>query len=692
MSKSIRNELVETLGIEKDEAAKLIATYARNHNGNVDVTQIEENIEKIVNSMIYELGTIYKDYDVKHEILECGKDRQEEGIMSLLDDENQELALSYLSNRYYENVNTWALTFYHATQKQLLKILDGGIEAYREFVNKLPYQNINRVARTYGIESEIAEFLSINGSQKDFQQFMIDIQPIRDEETQLMEKYVSNWSGKTERKSCPQNLSSKLFKKLQEQLQENGTILFERESIMRGLSTIHNNKQLSEIEKEKLQDTFIVYSLRGEIDDNFVRLARVENAVSFDTLNEYLKMDSTTPWNEKEEFLTKKVLPASEREMQNAYNVLLITLNEKSKSKELSPEQIIELLEKTSLSKEGKNHMKMIQDEETKDTKLVISVAHPVIKGESMDIELNGNDLKQIIDIANDKSLAGANKQLEKFSQAGIGEVSVLNNWKTDSRFRYSSENVIGAIGEEENSPYLTGGELSDNDGLSDVQVKCPYSIISDTMYLDHKIAEMTPEQIEQFNHKTEPVQVKEHYYRYGKVDGYYTCNVYDFEINGEKYHIKNAEWTNGGNYTVVWKGEEENYPEIAMGLSSSYSEWARNQSGVNIDSMLSFISENPMRFSEYYDKRAKGSDCCGRFPASHIEKLCIDIMEMLPESKLRELKEQELKYPNEEFLEEVVGRATVRKVLKEQEKEAQNLLTEYEKLNPSKDKYLSNE
>lgn len=692
MAKSIRSELMEKLGIEKDEVAKLIATYARNHSGNVNVTEIVRDVEKIASQMIYGLGTIYKDYDVRHEILDCGKDRQEDGIMSLLDEEEQQLALSYLTNRYAENVNTWALTFYHATQKQLLEILDGGIDSYRKFVDKLPYQNINRVARTYGIESEVAEFLAANGQPKDFQQFMTDVQPVRDQETELMEQYVSNWSGKTERKSCPQNLSRKIFQKLQEEMQEKGTVSFDRENIMRGLATIHNNKQLSETEKEQLQDLFITHSLYGEVDDNFIRLARTGASAQFDTLREYLEMSPNATWDEKQHFLTERVLPASELSIQNSYNTLLTTLAEKAKTDELTPAQIMTLIRESSLSRDGKNYMRMLQDEKTKGTKLLVSIAHPVIRGESMDIELNGTTLKEIIDKANHSSLSEANRQLEEFTQSGIGEISVSSNWKTDNRFRYSSENVIGVIGDEDNSPYLTGGELSDNAGLTDLQVKCPYDIISDMMYIQSQIAEMTPEQIEKFNHRSEPVEVKEHHYRYGRVDGYYSRTVYDFEINGEKYHIKGADWTNGGRYTVVWRGEEENYPETAMGLSSSYSEWARHQSGVNIDSVIEFINQNPNRFSKFLDEHAKGQDCCGLFPAPHIERLCRDIMRMETESELKKAKEQDMQYPDEAFLGEVVGRATAKKVLTEQEKGAQDLLAEYEQLDPNKDKSISDD
>ena len=61
--------------------------------------------------------------------------------------------------------------------------------------------------------------------------------------------------------------------------------------------------------------------------------------------------------------------------------------------------------------------------------------------------------------------------------------------------------------------------------------------------------------------------------------------------------------------------------------------------------------------------------------------------MKMQPESELKKLKEKNTRYPDEAFLEEVVNRATVKKVLKEQEKKAQDLLVEYEQLDQNKDK-----
>ena len=44
MEKSIRNDLMEILGIRKEEAEKLIATYSREHNGKIDVERIKEDV------------------------------------------------------------------------------------------------------------------------------------------------------------------------------------------------------------------------------------------------------------------------------------------------------------------------------------------------------------------------------------------------------------------------------------------------------------------------------------------------------------------------------------------------------------------------------------------------------------------------------------------------------------------------
>ncbi len=693
MEKSIRNDLMEILGIRKEEAEKLIATYSREHNGKIDVERIKEDVNKITNSMIHELGWIYNSYDIRHEMLECGKDRQAEAITSLLeDDDEKKLALSYLPNWYYLNVDRWASTFYHATQKNLLDTLNGGIEEYRKLVDELPYENINRVARTFNMESKMVEFLAKNGQQEDFQKFMTDIEPVRDYDEELMDKYVINYSGKTITKSCPQQISDKLFKKAQEKVKKDDKVVFDRENIMRGLSAIYNNKKLSKDEKDELQDLFMTKSLEKNVNNEFTRLVKKEDYSNFNILKQYLNMKPDISWEEKEKFINNQILLKKKKEMKKVYNEFLENIENKSKTEEITPEVFIDELVKSPLSKNGRNELMIMQDEKTKKEELVVSTKNPIIWGEELNIKVDGTKLKELINSINNESLSKANKELEECANAGIGEISTFNNWKTVNRFSESSENILGAINEEENSPYLTGGELSSSGGLTDLKVKCPYNVISkDRIFLDEEIAEMTPEQIKKFNNKAEPVHVEEHRYRFGRIDGYYTRHVYDFNINGEQYHIKGADWTNGGSYTVVWKGEEQNYPEKAMGLSSSRSEWARNQRGVSFGAVIKFISENPMRFSVYYYIFAEDCDSCGRFPTPHIESMCKDIMRMPRESKLREIKEIDLQNSKEDFINELLKSANDKKELKEKERQAQDLLTEYEKLE-QKDIYLRNE
>jgi len=363
---------------------------------------------------------------------------------------------------------------------------------------------------------------------------------------------------------------------------------------------------------------------------------------------------------------TEKELSNIELSIQNAYNILLTTLVEKEKMDELTPEQIIKIVGETSLLKEGKICMRFKYDEECKKAKLIVSGTQPSISGKSMDFELDGTALREVIDRTNNKSLSIANKKLEEFAEKGVGEIS-LSNREEVIRFRRNKENL----------PYLIGGELSDNDGLTDLQVICPYSTISDMMDLQIQIAEMTPEQVEKFNHKVPPVQVKTHKYRYSKVDGGYVCTVFDFEIDGKKYHVKNDNWSNFADYTVLWEGEEENYPETAIGLTSSYSEYADDQDSVNINSVIEFINQNSNRFSEYLNRWACRADCCGRFPLEHIEEFCKSIMIMDPESILRELKGKDTQVLEEVFIEDVVTKAAEKKALTEKEKKAFDLLSE---------------
>ena len=66
--------------------------------------------------------------------------------------------------------------------------------------------------------------------------------------------------------------------------------------------------------------------------------------------------------------------------------------------------------------------------------------------------------------------------------------------------------------------------------------------------------------------------------------------------------------------------------------------------------------------------------------------------MMMQPESKLRETQEKSQQCSNDNFLEEVVESASLKKTLINQEKDAKDLLEEYKKLDPNKYVSISDE
>ncbi len=672
MEKSIRTKLMESFGITKGEAAALIRTYARNHDGQVNLEQIKEDVEHIVDRMIHNVGIVYKEYDIKHELTECGKDRTEEAMYTLMGNpEDEKLLESYLINRYSTNVGIWGDTFYKATQKKMLEILDSGIENYRDLVEQLPFENINRVASTFDVELEVADFLSQNGTPKDFQKFMTSTRPLRKNDD-------------IERKSCPKDLSDKIFTELQISDHYKTLNCFNRDGIMRGLSSIYNATGLTPEEKEKAQNLFIREFLEHGYEEEFIRLCRTEIPQKFETMQEYFQMSPDTPWEEKESFFEAKVFPEVEARIKGLYQKFFTDLKKRMENGDISVEEFKDLVDNSELIENG-NQISIYDDDETNKAVLVVWTGNP-ITGETMNIEMDGEELKSIIDTINKNGLEKAKKQIDTMTKKGIGETQILDDYaKYGYKIPDGEDKVLGVLSEEKDSPYIVGGYLDKAGKLTDLEVKVPYSVILSNM-VNFQIWDerqgMTPEQIKQFNHSAEKIETSEHSYTYGRVDGYYSRDVLDFEIDGKKFHIKSADWTNGGGYTIMWSGDDENYPEEGIGFSSSYSEWARAQRGVNKEWLMEAIAENPSRFAKYYDENKDISDSCGRFPTEHIEKIYSQIMQMEPESILR-TRQSELAEPGQSnenaFAERIVENATERVNVRKKDEAAKELLSEYE-------------
>ncbi len=661
---SIRKELMERLGINKEEAEILIKENAKANVGRVDPYQIENEIGMIANSMIFNLGYIYKNYDIRHELIECGKDRVYEAIESLLSKEEFEIAKKYLKNNNAYTVQEWAEIFYHTIQKRIQDELDSGIDNYRRLVEALPYKNISRVARTYGMENKIAEYIALNGTQEDFQKFMTDIEPVRGK-------------GEVERKSCPNSISRKIFSKLQEFIREGSFKEFSRNNIMMLLSGVHTNKLLNEKEKQELENMVIDAYLKGEIGEDFTRLIRSKIGIDFDTLKEYLEMSKKFKGNLQKDFITQKLEVIFEQNLQKSYDNLVGEMKKAIKENVPTPEEFIEKIKKSDLSKNEQNRLSIRKDEESGETRLYIDLYNPITR-RNMTIILDGTELSRIIDIINKNSINISKEKLEELTQRGIGKVSVCSTNRIEEE---KEQNAVGCLEKGENAAYLVGGRLDDYYQLEDFEIKVPYNIISDQIFLKGGTTEMTKEQVERFNNTATPVEIHEHQYwsrreqRMKYVD--------DFEIDGEQYHIENSSWTNGGIYTVIWKGAEREQPAIALGISSSKSRYASQQTGVNIQSMLKIIKENPTRFSKYYDTYSNRSDACGLFPTVHIEKLCEEIMKMPVEleDKMEERKSEDESSVQNESLVNIENYAREKSKLKEKAEKAKGLLKEYEKI-----------
>lgn len=666
MEKSIRMELMESFTISKEEAGALIRTYARNHEGQVNLDQIKKDVRHIVDTMIHNVGYVYKDYDIHHELTECGKDRLEAAILTLMETpEDSELVKSYLINRYASNVNIWADTFYKACQKKILETLDNGIESYRDLVKQLPYENINRVANTFGIELEVADFLSINGTPEDFQKFMTSSRPLRG-------------NDEIDRKSCPKVLSDKIFTELQISDHYKTLNCFSRDGIMRGLSAIYNATGLTPEEKEKAQNLFIRDFLEHGYEEEFIRLCRTEIPQKYETMQEYLQMSPDTPWEEKRAFFDEKVLPEVEVHVKGLYQVFFTDLKQRMENGDISAKEFKDLLDDSELLKEG-NGIYIYNDDKTKKPVLCLRTGNPITRS-SIDIEMDGEELNSVIDTINKNELDKAKEKIDAIAKKGIGETQILHGSKSYDIYRHSEDGntVLGVLGEKEGCPYMVGGQLIAGRQVTDLEIKVPYKVLSKGIDFQcvEEVQGMTPEQIQQFNHGVENIKTHEHSYTYGRVDGYYSRTVLDFEIDGERFHIGGADWTNGGGYTIMWTGDEENYPEKAIGISSSRSEWARAQCGVDEEWLLGVISQNPGRFAKYCKENEGIPICCGLYPTKNIDSIFKEIMQMEPESKLRP--RQPNRSNEEAFADRIVESATERLNVRKKDEAAKELLSEY--------------
>jgi hypothetical protein len=200
--------------------------------------------------------------------------------------------------------------------------------------------------------------------------------------------------------------------------------------------------------------------------------------------------------------------------IQNQYDEMIENLKQKCEETRIMPHDVIDVVRNANIVNNGENCINMKKDEESGKTKAVLSIAHPVYLKKYQDVELDGEELKEIIELANNNSYEDAQRKLEEITQKGIGKVSTTCNYATLARFenRDIKQDVIGTIGEGTNTPYLIGRKELLNGKIPDFKCIMPYETVyyegihDDGLGTKFVELEMNEEQVKEFNHKEKEI------------------------------------------------------------------------------------------------------------------------------------------------------------------------------------------
>ena len=679
-------ELMKKYELYEDEAKQLIKAYTKNNNGNWDIIIIEKEIEKVAKKMIESIVEFDNASEVKHELLECGKDRQYVAIISLLGSREKEIADKYLPSWYAYDVNTWTMTFYKVAQAKLKEMLDGGIEKYREFEEDCLYGDTNKVASLFNMEEEFASLIVKEGNKEDLEKFMSTMYITKD----------GNWK----RRICPKRLVSKIFDKIKEAQDENPEDLeipFERDRIMKDLTSIYSCVEFTEEQRSEIEDLYLKSYFTGKLRGHFDNFVYSKMDDKYEAIKKYIELCNEDEGNKFEVFAIEKSSFELKRKVQEKYDEFIKILRQE---KELTPSRIEQIRDELGLDEE------LCLSTSTDGTKefCKTEMLNKTIM-QNIDVKIDGKEYRELINIANENSRKIAEKKLEEAAKKGIGNIRLASSYTRERNYQVELAeqkglNVVGTEGKEQDSLYIVSGKkhrdymVKDERGYKPYYMKVvvPYYVMGENgLYTTIEKIEMNDEQIAEFNNAKEFPEVKSHSYQYGKIDGYYNSKVYDFIVEGEQYHVKDADWSNGGRYTVAWKDQDIDHPESAIGITCSHSEWARNQFGVDEEFLIFLISQNPRRFSKFIEENKKDENCCGHFSLNHIDDLLEEIMQMPTEDEL-ERKEIEEIYGLPEEVEEIYELAQEKEELEEKAEKSIELLQEFENLAKQKGNKIGDE
>ena len=659
---NIKTKLMKRLELNKEEVEALIKTYARENDGKVNIAIIEEEVKDIAKNMLENAGYLNSGEEAAHEILECGKDRQFGAMISLMNSNEEKVARKYLVNWYADNVNLWTQTFYKVAQKMLMKKMEKGIEEYREFEYDVPYGDTYKIAVVFNLEDEMAKFIATEGDKEDFYRFM--------KTTKL------DQNGNLRIKTCPKELTDKIYDSIRQNVQDGKEIRFDRTEIMRGLTSIYKCNGIEDEKKDEIESLYIHTFVQGGMSSQFDRFVLQEMDDKYECIKKYIELCENKNYEELQKFVNEKTFTIVENRAKKMYESFIAEFQDKENIK---IDNVVN----------ARNSMNIIQDENfyLGEDKAIFNLINPVSK-EIVTVELDGSEYKKIIEIANEKSRKEAEQKMNDAEEKGLGNIKImrLNKAFSNSHVTWVNShkgNVIGTVGKNNDSLYLTGGKSEEDGEMHEIKVVVPYYILSENgSYTTLEEIEMDEEQVKRFNREKVETKVDEHSYEYGKIDGFYKCSVLDFELDGVEYHIKNDDWTNNGRYTVLWKGQDENYPDEAIGITSSKSEWARNQSAANREYIIKLASQNPRRLEKLFEESKIKENCCGVFRLRHINTLIEELLEMPTEEELE----------MEEKAEIIAKLAEEKNQLEGKEEKSEELLKEYEKLAKQKGNKIGDE
>ncbi len=263
----IREMIAEGLGLDisgphvKDDVNTLIEGYSRNNDGQVTPGIVIGDVRTAAENIVDNLPRASAGYDFKHEVLDCGKDRQETAI----DIFSKGAAAECLPNRYWENIDNWAHAIYSVAGNMFEERAFGnGIEGYRDFEKGMPRHNIHAVAEALGKEDETVKFLAENGTAKDFRDYMIDVRNNPDHPDDIEEGVWTSYTVQNDPldnghngaavHGCTRDLSGRIFTEVANAV-ENGTFThFDRDGIMREMTAIYRADGMTNDEKIDVQN------------------------------------------------------------------------------------------------------------------------------------------------------------------------------------------------------------------------------------------------------------------------------------------------------------------------------------------------------------------------------------------------------------------------------------------------------